>query len=137
MIPTAWVVLPALPLTPNGKLDRQRLPAPDSNAFSHQIYEAPQGETEILLARLWAEVLKLESVGRHDNFFDLGGHSLRATQLLSRVRAAFRVDIPLRRLFEIPTLTGFAEYLETIRWTAEELPGSSVALGADRDEGVL
>ena len=137
MIPAAWVVLPALPLTPNGKLDRKKLPAPDADAHFRSVYEAPRGVNEARLARLWAEVLKLERVGRHDNFFDLGGHSLRATQLLSRIRGALGVDVPLRQLFEMPTVAEFAEYIETIRWTAEELPSRGVAPSTYRDEGAL
>ena len=76
MIPSALVRLKALPLTPNGKLDRKGLPLPDAAAYVARGYEAPQGETEQRLARLWAELLQLERVGREDNFFELGGHSL-------------------------------------------------------------
>jgi acyl carrier protein len=134
MVPAAWVVLPAMPLSPNGKLDRKALPAPGAEAYSHRGYEAPQGETETLLAALWAEVLKLERVARHDSFFELGGHSLMATQLVSRIRKDLGIDVPLRSLFERPTVAGFSEYIEAIRWTAVELPASGVALPADREE---
>jgi amino acid adenylation domain-containing protein len=134
MIPAAWVVLPALPLTPNGKLDRKALPSPEAEAYSHRGYEAPQGETETLLAALWGELLKLERVGRHDNFFELGGHSLLATQLISRIRGVLGVDVPLRSLFETPTVTGCARYIEAIRWTAVESTSSAIAPDADRME---
>ena len=73
-----------LPLTPNGKLDRKALPAPEGDAYAVRGYEAPVGEIETAVAEIWAEVLKVEHVGRHDNFFDLGGHSLLAVRVVSR-----------------------------------------------------
>ncbi|EQB97863.1 hypothetical protein B738_28397, partial [Photorhabdus temperata subsp. temperata M1021] len=76
MVPAAFVRLEAFPLTPNGKLDRRALPAPDEAAFARQAYEAPQGETEAALAAIWRELLGIEHISRHDNFFALGGHSL-------------------------------------------------------------
>src|SRR5262249_4687217 len=94
MVPAAYVALGALPLTPSGKLDRKALPVPEADAYAWRGYEAPQGETETLLAGLWAELLKLERVGRHDNFFELGGHSLLAVTLASRMRqAGLQVDM--------------------------------------------
>ncbi|MFC5769745.1 non-ribosomal peptide synthetase, partial [Thauera sinica] len=80
MVPSAFVRLARLPLTPNGKLDRAALPAPEGDAFVRRGYEAPQGEVEQTLARLWSELLGVAQVGRHDNFFELGGHSLLAVQ---------------------------------------------------------
>ncbi|HEY2737290.1 MAG TPA: non-ribosomal peptide synthetase, partial [Thermoanaerobaculia bacterium] len=107
MIPSAWAHLDALPLTPSGKLDRRALAriAPEE---SHQAFEPPSGPAEEVLAGIWRDVLGVERVGRHDDFFDLGGHSLLATQVASRLRAAFRVELPLRRLFEGPTLAEMA-----------------------------
>ena len=94
-----------LPLTPNGKVDRDALPAPDqSRPELETAYIAPRTRTEELLAEVWVELLKLEKVGIHDNFFELGGHSLLATQVISRLRRAFGVDLPLRSLFETPTI---------------------------------
>ncbi|MCG1019978.1 amino acid adenylation domain-containing protein, partial [Mycetohabitans sp. B4] len=87
MVPSAFVRLDAFPLTPNGKLDRRALPAPDDAALAHQAYEAPQGELETTLAEIWAELLGVERVGRHDSFFALGGHSLLAVRLMNRVSA--------------------------------------------------
>ncbi|WP_445234409.1 condensation domain-containing protein, partial [Duganella rhizosphaerae] len=97
----------ALPLTPNGKLDRKALPAPQGQAYVTRGYEAPQGETEETLAAIWAEVLKLERVGRHDNFFQLGGHSLLAVALIERMRRA-GVQTDVRTLFDTPTIAALA-----------------------------
>ncbi|MCP2010931.1 amino acid adenylation domain-containing protein, partial [Duganella violaceipulchra] len=109
MLPGAYVVLDAFPLTPNGKLDRKALPAPDGDAYAARGYEAPQGQVEETLAAIWAELLQLERVGRHDNFFELGGHSLLATRLVARLGALFGRQVPLRLIFDAPTLAAQAE----------------------------
>jgi amino acid adenylation domain-containing protein len=110
MVPSAFVVLDALPLSPNGKLDRHALPDPEHDRpGSDDSYVAPRNPVEEVVAKIWAEVLGVERVGVHDNFFDLGGHSLLATQALSHIRQAFPVDIPLRRLFEEPTVATLAQ----------------------------
>ncbi|KAK3816004.1 MAG: Non-ribosomal peptide synthetase module [Benniella sp.] len=108
MIPAAIVRLDSLPLNPNGKLDRKALPAPDSDAFARQMYEEPQGDVEIAIAQIWAEVLNPDHVSRHDNFFALGGHSLLAVRLMNRV-ASLGVQLPLSSIFTSPTLSSFAE----------------------------
>jgi len=110
MVPSALVVLDAWPTTANGKVDRAALPAPD--AAGDDGYEAPRTETEAAVAAVWADVLRLERVGVRDDFFALGGHSLLATQVMSRVRAEFRVELPLRLLFETPTVAALAEAVE-------------------------
>ncbi|WP_152980173.1 phosphopantetheine-binding protein, partial [Pseudomonas corrugata] len=107
MVPSAFVVLPFFPLTANGKLDRRALPAPDAEAYASREYEAPQGEIETTLARLWAEVLKVEQIGRHDHFFELGGHSLLAVTLIERMRQA-GLSADVRVLFSQPTLAALA-----------------------------
>ena len=115
MVPSAFVFLDSLPLTPNGKLDRKALLAPDQiRPELQESFVAPRTSIEELIAEVWAEVLKLGKVGIHDNFFDLGGHSLLATQIISRIRDAFQMDIPLRTLFEKPTVAGLAERFEEI-----------------------
>ena len=97
-------------------------------------YVAPQTDLEKRLAAVWQELLGVDKIGIHDSFFELGGDSLVATQLISRIRATLGMDVPLRRLFETPTVGGFAEFMETIRWTAVELPASSAAQSAEREE---
>ena len=111
MIPSSFVLLDALPLTANGKVDRRALPAPNETR-SPQDFVAPNTPAEELLARLWCEVLGIESAGMRDDFFALGGHSLLATRLVSRVRESFGVELPVRSLFEAPTLRGLAAYIE-------------------------
>ena len=109
MVSPAFMVLDALPLTPNGKLDRKALPVPDHNRPELEAtYVAPRTPTEETLAAIWADVLKLDRVGIHDAFFDLGGHSLLAMQVISRVRNAFQTELPLRALFEAPTIEGLS-----------------------------
>ncbi|PRE77921.1 condensation domain-containing protein, partial [Burkholderia gladioli] len=110
MVPAAFVVLDALPLTPNGKVDRRALPEPDDDAFAQAQYEAPQGETEQTIAALWAELLGVERVGRHDNFFALGGHSLLAVQLIERLRQ-IGLTLAIRDLFEQPALAALSATL--------------------------
>jgi amino acid adenylation domain-containing protein len=104
MVPSAFVTLENLPLTPSGKLDRRALPVPELGAYASQEYEAPQGEIEEAVAEIWQALLRVERVGRQDNFFELGGHSLLATRVISRVRERFKVELPLRVLFNAPTV---------------------------------
>jgi amino acid adenylation domain-containing protein len=111
MVPTAFVAMEALPISPNGKVDRRALPAPDLSDLAPARQIAPRTPEEEQLARIWSEVLGLERVGIEDDFFALGGHSLLATQLLARVGKTFGVEVPLRRLFEAPTVATFAEAL--------------------------
>jgi amino acid adenylation domain-containing protein len=113
MVPAAFVWLDALPLNPNGKLDRRALPAPEGGALSERAYEAPLGETETVVAAVWADVLKVERVGRWDHFFELGGHSLLAVQMVSRVRRALGAEVALGDLFARPVLRDFASGLVT------------------------
>jgi amino acid adenylation domain-containing protein len=119
MVPGAYVVLDALPLTPNRKVDRRALPAPDWS-LTDERFIAPRTPVEEIVAGIWAEVLGLERVGISDSFFDLGGHSLLATQIISRLRARFRIEIPLRALFESPTVAGLAEAISYAATEPEE-----------------
>ena len=108
MVPAAFVILEALPLTPSGKIARALLPAPESVRGGEEGGPAPRSPLEAALAAIWSEVLRAEGIGVRESFFDLGGHSLLATQVVSRVRNAFGIDLPLRRLFESPTVAELA-----------------------------
>src|SRR5262249_11452639 len=112
MVPTAFVMLKSMPLTPNGKVDRKALPDPaESRPDLAERYVAARTESEEILTKIWREILSLERVGVFDNFFELGGHSLLATRVTSRVREEFQVELPLRTLFEQPTIAGLASVL--------------------------
>jgi len=104
MIPAAFVVVDSLPLTPNGKLDRSALPRPDQAGPDLATYRPARTPAEETVVKIWADVLNVERVGIHDSFFDLGGHSLLATKVVSRVREAFHIDLPLRSIFQAPTV---------------------------------
>ncbi|MBD2385758.1 non-ribosomal peptide synthetase family protein [Cylindrospermum sp. FACHB-282] len=135
MIPSAFVLLKELPLSPNGKVDRQNLPAPDQvRPELTGVFVAPSTPTEEMLVKIWSEVLKVERIGIHDNFFDLGGHSLLTTQLLSQVRDKFQLDVSLRSLLENPTVAGLADKIEqnqtfdhqAVDWPAEVVLDSTI-----------
>ena len=108
MVPTVFVPLDALPLGPNGKVDRRALPAPEQALAERRTFVAPRTPTEEAVAAIWVELLGLPAVGAHDNFYELGGDSLLATQVLSRVREALAVELPLQTLFESVTLGALA-----------------------------
>lgn len=115
MVPSAIVVIDRLPLTQNGKVDRRALPAPDIAAFGLRQYVAPKGETEEIVAAIWQELLGVEQIGRYDDFFELGGHSLLATQTITRLRRALSIELPIKLLFDFPTVEGLASRVEDAR----------------------
>jgi len=116
MVPIAMVEMEKFPLTPNGKVNRKALPAPDTRRTESDVaFVAPRTAAEEILASIWMEVLRLDKVSTHDNFFELGGHSLAGTQVISRAREAFSTAIPLRSLFEAPTIAALAERIEQLR----------------------
>ncbi|HYO56341.1 non-ribosomal peptide synthetase [Archangium sp.] len=115
MVPSAFVVMAALPLTPNGKVDRKALPPPGENRAEVESYVAPRNPNEELLAGIWAELLDVEKVGIHDNFFDLGGHSLLSVGILYHVRAIFDVELAIRDIFEQPTVAELVEKIAASR----------------------
>lgn len=110
MLPAAYVLLDAMPLTANGKLDRRALPLPDDSSYPDKDMTEPEGETELMLAAIWQEILGVERVGRHDNFFDLGGHSLLVVRLLQALQTA-GLEADVRTIFRAPTLAGLAHEL--------------------------
>jgi amino acid adenylation domain-containing protein len=121
MVPSMFIMLAALPLTPNGKIDRQAFPAPDHlRPALADTFVASRSLIEAALAGFWAEVLRLKQVGVHDNFFALGGHSLLATQVISRIRSTLQVELPLRCLFEAPTVAALAQCIETARQQGQQ-----------------
>jgi len=116
MAPSSIVLLDQLPLTPNGKIDRKALPAPDyAKDLLENTYVAPSTDTERTLAEIWSRVLGVETIGVADNFFMIGGHSLLATQVVSRVRQSFGIEMPLREMFESPTIAELSKAVEKIR----------------------
>lgn len=115
MMPSTFVVLESLPLTANGKVDRRALRADAIKPQLSENYIAPRTSVEQVLVKIFAEVLGLKRVGIHDNFFELGGHSLLATQLVSRVRDALRVELPLRSVFETPTIAELSKVVESCK----------------------
>ena len=132
MVPDTFVPLDSLPLTTNGKIDRQRLSEPPKSSTIDDNFVAPRTQLEEELAGLWSEVLKVERVGINDNFFDLGGHSLLATRLMFQLREHFNVDIPLRALFEAPTIATLTPVIvqsQIEQFDSEDMAQALSALG--------
>ena len=155
MIPSVFVLLDSFPLTPNGKMDRMALPAPDQRRPElASLFVSPRTVVEDILAKIWIEVLKLDQVGIHDNFFELGGHSLLATQVVSRVRDVFKIELPLRTLFDNRTVYEIAKAITKLRGESvisegtvatlteiesfdEEAQESAVKKKVAREEGIV
>jgi acyl-coenzyme A synthetase/AMP-(fatty) acid ligase/acyl carrier protein len=113
-VPSAFVLLDALPRTPNGKINRNALPAPEAAQVDASSFIEPSTSAELLLAQIWRDVLKIERVGIHDHFFHLGGHSLMATRVIARLREALQLEVPLRSIFEAPTIARFSRKVEQL-----------------------
>ncbi|NJR53717.1 MAG: amino acid adenylation domain-containing protein [Acaryochloris sp. CRU_2_0] len=146
MIPSAFVLLDTMPLTPNGKVDRRALPIPNKAEFGlDRPFSAPQTVAEEVIANIWKQILNIERVGIHDNFFNLGGHSLLATRVISRLQNDFQADeLPLRCLFESPTVAGLVNELtriwgdrQTVEQIAEVLKSMESLSAADIDQMLL
>src|SRR5262249_14552326 len=130
------IVLDVLPLTSNGKVNRQALPVPDqARPPLYEAFVGPRTPIEELLAGIWAHVLEVEAVGIHDNFFALGGHSLRAMQVISRLRRTLQVEMPVRVLFEAPTVASLAQCIEVAHQTMQNT--STPPLNARPQEGAV
>ena len=129
MIPSVFIFLDKLPLTPNGKVNRRALPEPDQTRPElERAYVAPRTALEELVVSIWSKVLGIEQVGIHDNFFELGGHSLLAAQVTTRIREAFGVELPLRFLFEAPTVAGLTEKMIREQESTDMLESIAVVL---------
>lgn len=134
MVPSVFVRLDALPLTPNGKVDWRALPAPEFERKGPTKLEAPRTDLEREVAAVWSKLLRLEEMGVHENFFEIGGHSLMGVQLLSDLNEKFRVQIPLRAFFEAPTIAGLAAQIESVR--GDTVRGDTVRGDAVREDAV-
>lgn len=121
MMPATLLILPHLPRNTNGKLARRQLPIP-STSVTQSMYTPPQSETQKALAEIWAQVLKVERVGLDDNFFDLGGHSLLVTEVVSRIYETFGIDLPLKHLMEEPTVQGVSELIDAAKNFMDSTP---------------
>src|SRR5207302_484437 len=115
MAPGQWVMLDELPLTTSGKVNRKALPAPEESELVGKEYVAARTATEEIVAGIWAEVLEVEQVGMQDNFFRLGGHSLLATQAVLKARDVFDIHLPLRSIFDAPTIAAWASGVDQLQ----------------------
>ncbi|MBI4587207.1 MAG: amino acid adenylation domain-containing protein [Candidatus Rokubacteria bacterium] len=135
MVPSAFVFLSALPLTLTGKVDHRALPPPDwARPVRKGTFVAPRNSLEEGLAGIWADVLGLDRVGVHDDFFELGGHSLMTIQLMARLRDTFRVELPLRSLFEAPTVAGLADRIEAARQAGAGFPAIPLRSASEKQD---
>ena len=133
MIPSAFVFLEAMPITPNGKIDYRSLPAPDTTIVQLGTeFVLPSNPTEELLAKIWTNILRVERVGIHDNFFALGGHSLLSVRLVAEIEKAFNFQIPLSSLFKISTIAEIAELI--CEQTQEPISDEDSSLGLNLDD---
>jgi acyl carrier protein len=132
MVPARFVYLDSLPLTPNGKVDRKALPPPSRETSSGDEDAAPRTETETAVAAIWSELLRVDGIGIHDDFFDLGGDSMTAVVLIVRLHTTFAVDLELAILFERPTIAGLSEAIDMLALTRPEFDSGTAP--AQREE---
>ncbi len=126
MVPSAFVLMEAMPLTPNGKIDRRALPTPSQERPElAEVLVLPRNPIEEKLANLWSRILDIQPIGIHDNFFDLGGHSLLVAKMASQVEEIFQLELPLSCLFQTPTIVGLAQSIEGAQYLNAELDQSN------------
>jgi len=136
MVPSAYVLMENIPLTANGKIDRAALPAFSINSTQPaREVRGPRTDTEQAVAAIWAELLGVPNVGIDDDFFDLGGQSLVAIKVVTRLSDAFAIDLPLRNLFERPTVAGLSEIIDGLLWVSTA--GAPAVESRDREETTL
>ncbi len=136
MVPSAFVTLRELPVTLNGKVDRKNLPSPEFETAAAG-FMPPTSTTELALAKIWCDILRLKQVGGSDNFFEIGGHSLLATQIISRLNRTFAVGLSLRSLFEHPTLTRLAKQVDLLLWARQGVQKNAAKPDEQLVEGAL
>lgn len=137
MLPSQFIAVHDWPLTHNGKINRHRLPEPDWQDLNRQSYVAPSTATEMKLATIWQQVLSLDSIGIHDNFFDIGGHSLTAAEALALAQQDFNVQVPLRQLFENPTIEAIAKSVDEALLAKKILHASDDSLTEETESFML
>jgi len=138
MIPSSLMVIPTFPLNNNGKIDRQQLPLPEEFSLeANRSYTPPQNQTEEILAELFGQILKLSKIGRDDDFFDLGGNSLLAMQIISRIRVRCQIEIQLKQFFGNPTVASLAEIVELNQWGSKVSPKLVGTTGSNYEEGEI
>jgi hypothetical protein len=127
MVPSAFIMLDALPLLPNGKVDRKALPAPDQGrSRSEESFAAPHTPVEEIVAGIWGQLLNVQRIGIHDDFFELGGDSILSIRTTALVRSTFHIEVPVRALFEAPTVAQYSQALVTY----EKKPGQVETVAA-------
>lgn len=136
MVPSDILLLDALPLTPNGKVDRRNLPEP-KHVEPSNVITRPTTPMEEKIAEIWTQILHIPQIGVDQNFFEIGGHSLLATQVLARLHERFRVELPLRCIFEAPTITELAKYVEAVCWAAQPISNPLRPFEGEFEENIL
>jgi acyl carrier protein len=131
MIPAAFVMIEAMPTTPNGKLDRKALPAPGLGvARKTRDSVPPETPTQITLARIWESLLKVQNVGIHESFFDLGGHSILAARLMAQIRSSFGIQMAFHNIFRAPTISRLGALIDEKLQTQSPLQAGATAAGS-------
>jgi acyl carrier protein len=130
MIPAAFVPIDKMPITSNGKLDRNALPAPDLAERSTEEVVRPETPTQVRLAALWEPLLKVNNVGIHESFFDLGGHSILAAKLMAQIRSSFGIHLAFHNIFRAPTISRLAALIDAKLETQSPLQAGETAAGA-------